>query len=257
VELPSTGKTYSAHVLGWDTTDDVALLQIDGGSSFTTVSIGNSSSVAVGQTVVALGNALGKGGAPQVTSGTVTALNQTITATDQGGGGAETVSGLIEANAPIQPGDSGGPLVTTTGTVIGMDTAAQVAGGTRGGQQTSTSAYAIPINSAITIVKQIQSGTATAAVHIGDTRALLGVGAQDGTGGVQVMTVQAGSPAAGAGMVVGSTITAVDGTAVSNNTALRAAILAHKPGDSMSVTWTDPAGQTHTATVKLASGPPA
>lgn len=257
VELPSTGKTYTAHVVGWDASDDVALLQIDGGSNFTTVSIGNSSTVTVGEAVVALGNALGRNGAPSVTTGNVTALNRTITATDQGGGGGETVSGLIQADAQIQPGDSGGPLVTTSGTVIGMNTAAQVAGGASGANQASATAYAIPINSAMTIVKQIQSGTATTAVHIGDKRALLGIGAQDSKNGVQVISVQGGSAAASAGITAGSVITAIGGTAADSNSALRAAILTHQPGDSVSVSWTDGAGAAHTATVTLTSGPPA
>ena len=257
VQLPSTGKSYTAHVVGWDASDDVALLQIEGGAKFTTVSIGNSSTVTVGEAVVALGNALGRNGAPSVTTGNVTALNRTITATDQGGGGAETVSGLIQSDAQIQPGDSGGPLVTTSGTVIGMNTAAQVAGGSGAGNQASSTAYAIPINSALAVVKQIQSGTATTAVHLGDKRALLGVGAQDSQNGVQVTTVQSGSAAASAGITPGSIITAIAGTSVDSNSVLRAAILTHLPGDSVSVSWTDSSGGTHTATVTLGSGPPA
>jgi S1-C subfamily serine protease len=255
VELPSTGQTYSAHVVGYDLTEDIALVQIDGGGGFKTVSIGNSSSVTVGQSVVALGNALGRNTTPAVTTGNVSALNQTITASDQSGVDVETVSGLIQIDAPIQPGDSGGPLVTSNGDVIGMDTAAQSAGG-RSTQQTSTIAYAIPINKAMQVVHQIESGHSTSAVHIGNTRALLGVQTQESNGGVQVVTVQGGSPAAGAGIGVGSVITALDGTAVSSNSALRNAIMAHNPGSSVSVSWTDTAGASHTATVTLASGPP-
>jgi S1-C subfamily serine protease len=255
VELPSTGRTYSAHVLGYDLTDDVALLQIDGGSPFTTVSIGNSSSVSIGDPVVALGNALGRNGAPAVTTGNVTALNRTITASDQSGGDVETVHGLIEVDAQIQPGDSGGPLANSSGTVIGMNTAAQSAG--RFSQQTTTTAYAIPINTAITVVRQIQSGRSTSTVHVGNTRALLGVGAQDTSNGVQVVQVQGGSPAAAAGITVGSIITALNGTTVATNSALRNAIVTHNPGDSVSVTWTDTTGHSHTATVQLTSGPPA
>lgn len=256
VELPSAGRTYSAHVLGYDLPDDVALVQIDGGGTFTTVSIGNSSSVSVGDAVVALGNALGRNGAPAVTTGNVTALNQTITASDQTGQDVETVSGLIQVDAQIQPGDSGGPLVTSSGTVIGMDTAAESAGG-RSSQQTSTVAYAIPINKAMQVIRQIQSGQSTSSVHVGNTRALLGVETQDGQNGAQVVLVQGGSPAAGAGISVGSIITALNGSAVGTNLALRNAIVAHNPGASVSVTWTDTAGNSHTATVTLASGPPA
>jgi S1-C subfamily serine protease len=255
VEVPSTGTTYDAHVVGYDLTEDVALVQIDAGGSFHTISVGNSSSVTVGQAVVALGNALGRNTTPAVTTGNVSALNQTITASDQSGADVETVSGLIQINAPIQPGDSGGPLVTPDGVVIGMDTAAESAGG-RATQQTSTIAYAIPINKAIQVVRQIQTGQSTSLVHVGNTRALLGVETQETNGTVQVVMVQGGSPAAGAGIGVGSVITALDGTAVSTNNALRNAIMAHDPGSSVSVSWTDSAGNNHTATVTLTAGPP-
>jgi S1-C subfamily serine protease len=255
VELPSTGKSYSAHVLGYDLTEDVALVQIDGGGTFTTVSVGNSSSVNIGDAVVALGNALGRNSAPTVTTGQVTALDRTITASDQAGGDPETVTGLIQSDAQIQPGDSGGPLATANGTVIGMDTAAQTSG--QFNQQGSTVAYAIPINKALSIVKQIQSGQTTANVHVGNTRALLGVGGQTGQGGVQVLTVQSGSAAANAGITIGSTITALNGTSISTNAALRNAIVQHDPGSSVSVTWSDTSGHSHTAQVTLGTGPPA
>jgi S1-C subfamily serine protease len=256
VELPSTGRTYAAHVVGYDLTDDIAMVQIDGGGTFNTVSIGNSSTVSVGDAVVALGNALGANGAPAVTTGSVTALNQTITASDQSGQDVETVSGLIQVNAPIQPGDSGGPLATMSGIVIGMDTAAESSGG-RNSQQTSTVAYAIPINKAMQVIRQIQSGHSTTAVHVGSTRALLGVQTRDTQNGAQVSLVPSGTPAAGAGITVGSIITALNGAAVSTNAALRNAIVTHNPGDSVTVTWADPAGTSHTATVTLSSGPPA
>jgi S1-C subfamily serine protease len=255
VEVPSTGTTYDAHVVGYDLTEDIALVQIDGGSNFHTVSIGNSSNVTVGQAVVALGNALGRNTTPAVTTGNVSALNQTITASDQSGADVETVSGLIQVDAPIQPGDSGGPLVTTDGVVVGMDTAAESAGG-RFTQQTSTIAYAIPINKAISVVKQIQSGHSTSTVHVGNTRALLGVQTQESNNTVQVVVVQGGSPAAGAGISVGSVITSLNGTAISSNSALRNAIMAHDPGSSVSVSWTDSAGNNHTTTVTLTAGPP-
>ncbi|MBJ7595275.1 MAG: trypsin-like peptidase domain-containing protein [Candidatus Dormibacteraeota bacterium] len=256
VQVPSTGTIYSAHVVGYSLTQDVALVQIDGGGTFHTVSLGNSSTVARGQSVVALGNALGRNTTPAVTTGIVTNLNQTITASDQSGADVETVSGLIQVSAPIQPGDSGGPLVDSSAAVIGMDTAAQSAGG-RSSQQTSTVAYAIPINKAMTVVRQIQSGHSTSTVHVGSTRALLGVQSQDGKGGAQVVIVQGGSPAAGASITVGSLITSLDGTAVSSSSALRNTIVAHDPGSSVSVSWTDTAGASHTATVTLTSGPPA
>ena len=121
------GKTYTAAVVGYDATQDVAVLQLQGASGLTTASLGDSSSVQTGDSVVALGNAGGKGGTPSVATGSVTALNQSITASDDLSGVSEQLTGLIETNADIQPGDSGGSLVNAYGEVIGMDTAASSA----------------------------------------------------------------------------------------------------------------------------------
>jgi S1-C subfamily serine protease len=118
------GRTYTAKVVGYDKSDDVAVIQLQGASGLTTVSFGDSSQVAVGQSVVALGNAGGQGGTPSVATGTVTALNQSITASDEGSGSSENLTGMIESNANIQPGDSGGSLVNSAGQVIAIDTAA-------------------------------------------------------------------------------------------------------------------------------------
>ena len=118
------GRTYKASVVGYDKTQDVAVLQLQDASGLTTVSLGNSATVSTGQSVVAIGNAEGKGGQPSVVTGSVTALNQSITASDEGSGSSEQLTGLIETNAPIEPGDSGGSLVNSAGQVIGMDTAA-------------------------------------------------------------------------------------------------------------------------------------
>src|SRR6202044_2804254 len=133
------GKTYKATVVGYDETKDVAVLQLTGASGLTTANLGDSSTVGVGNSVVALGNAGGLGGTPSVATGTVTALNQSITASDESSGTAENLTGLIETNANIQAGDSGGPLVNSHGQVIAMDTAASTnyefggTGGTGGG----------------------------------------------------------------------------------------------------------------------------
>jgi S1-C subfamily serine protease len=118
------GKTYKATVVGYDQSHDVAVLQLSGASGLTTASTGDSSTVNTGDNVVALGNAGGKGGTPSVATGQVTALNQSITASDEGAGTSENLTGMIQTDANIQAGDSGGPLVNEHGQVIGMDTAA-------------------------------------------------------------------------------------------------------------------------------------
>ncbi len=129
------GKTYTAKIVGYDASHDVAVLQLQNASGLTVASLGNSSTVQTGDNVVALGNAGGKGGTPSVATGTVTALNQSITASDELSGAAEQLTGLIETNANIQPGDSGGSLVNVYGQVIGMDTAAS--GGSQGSSGSS------------------------------------------------------------------------------------------------------------------------
>ena len=168
------GKTYTATVVGYDASHDVAVLQLQGASGLTTASLGNSSTVQVGDSVTALGNAEGKGGTPSVANGTVTALNQSITASDELSNVSEQLTGLIETNAPIQPGDSGGSLVNSYGQVIGMDTAASSSDQTQGQSSTATQAFAIPINEAVSIAQQIEAGNATSDIHIGAT-AFLGV----------------------------------------------------------------------------------
>ena len=123
-QIVTSGRTYTAKVIGYDSTDDVALLQLVGASGLKTVSLADSSQVKVGEAVLALGNAGGRGGLPSTAQGTVNALNQSIKASDSGADTTEDLHGMLETNAPIQEGDSGGPLVNGSGQVIGMDTAA-------------------------------------------------------------------------------------------------------------------------------------
>ena len=194
------GRTYKASVVGYDKTQDVAVLQLQDASGLTTVSLGNSATVSTGQSVVAIGNAEGKGGQPSVATGSVTALNQSITASDDGSGSSEQLTGMIETNAAIEPGDSGGPLVNSAGQVVGMDTAASTSsetpsaqaanpgqpsqgqtgqsqsGQSQSGQSQSsgTQAFSIPINEAVSIAAQIDGGESSSSLHLGST-AFLGV----------------------------------------------------------------------------------
>ena len=168
-------QTYTASVVGYDRTSDIAVLQLKNASGLQTASLGNSSGVSVGEDVVGIGNAGGTGGTPSAAGGTVTATNQSITAQDDGDGTSEQLSGLIETNADIQPGDSGGSLVNTSGQVLGMDTAAS--GGTTfqyNGQSQGNDGFAIPINTAVSIAHQIEAGNGSSTIHIGTT-AFLGV----------------------------------------------------------------------------------
>jgi S1-C subfamily serine protease len=256
VQITSTGAMYSAHVVGFDQRDDIAVLQLDGASGLATMPIGNSSNVRVGDSVTALGNALGRGGAPASAPGTVTALNQSITASDESGTEPlETLGGMIQVNAPIKPGDSGGPLLNSNGEAIGMNTAAS--GGRHLDQTGAVEAFAIPINSALSVAAAIvksPSGYQTAR-----TGGFLGVEVLESTApaGALVEGTQAGSPAASSGLVKGDVITGVGGAAVTSVASLQQILKAHHPGDNVIVAWVSASGQNGQATVTLANPPPA
>jgi S1-C subfamily serine protease len=287
-------QTYTASVVGYDRTKDIAVLQLHNASGLQTATLGNSSNVSVGEDVVGIGNAGGTGGTPSAAGGTVTALNQSITASDDGDGTSEQLSGLIETNADIQPGDSGGSLVNTSGAVLGLDTAASAGTSFQyNGQSSGTQGFAIPIDTALSIAKTIEAGSGSSTIHIGET-AFLGVeinaessssgdsgsgggggfggffggnsgstGSTGNTGntgntasGASVASTVTNGPAQEAGLAGGDVITSLGGTTISSANDLTNAISQHHPGDKVSIGWTDSSGQPHTATVQLSSGPP-
>jgi S1-C subfamily serine protease len=257
VAIEGRSGTYSAHVVGVAPAADVALIQVDGVSGLPTVTLASSASLQVGDQIVALGNALGQGGTPSETSGSVIALNQSITASE-GGGQSEQLTGMIQADASISPGDSGGPIVNSAGQVVGMITAGDVQGFR---SQTSTVDYAIPSDTALSFVNKIRGGQASSDIVYGQV-GLMGVSVRDLssdvalqlglnlTTGALVVSVQSGSPAQAAGITPDSVITKVGGTAVTSSATLGAAIRSHKPGEAVSVTWVNAHG-THNGTVTL------
>jgi S1-C subfamily serine protease len=148
--------------------------------------------------------------------------------------------------------------------VVGVITAADISysfrGASSGGQ-----GFAVPLNEALSIVKQIESGVSSGTVHVGPT-AFLGVelasgnyfpgtGGYGGASGALVAGVLPGSPAAKAGLAAGDVITALGGQSISSADSLISVVAEHRPGDRVQVAWTDQSGQSHTATVQLASGP--
>jgi S1-C subfamily serine protease len=193
----------------------------------------------------------------------VTSLNQSITASDENGTNAEQLTGLIVTDAPIVAGDSGGPLANDHGKVIGIDTAASANNQFMSANNTG---FAIPINRALAIAKQIQAGHETDTIHIGAT-GFLGIAMAPASSGASagspttdpatVSTVIAGSPADKAGIAAGDTITGFDGTSISSAQALQNLTHRHHPGDKVSISWTDATGQSHQATITLATGPAA
>jgi S1-C subfamily serine protease len=257
VTIAGRSQPYTAHVIGAAPSADIAVIKVDGVSGLPTVSFASSSSVNVGDPIVALGNALGQGGTPDVSQGTVTALDQTITASE-GGSKSEQLSGMIQSDATIYPGDSGGPLVNASGQVIGMITAGNVQGFRSSASNVN---YAIASDTLLGVANQIRSGQAGAGIIYGqvgyigvtvetidaNSAAQLGLNVSSGA---LVRSVVSGSPAAGAGITANSVITSVGGATVTGTDSLGTAIRAHKPGERVSVTWVNRAG-THTATLTL------
>jgi S1-C subfamily serine protease len=195
-KVVATGRTYPATVVGDDKTSDVALIRLAGASGLTTVPVGNSATVTTGEAVSALGNAEGVGSIIPA-GGTVTGLDKTITAQDEGSSATpETLHGMIQTDAGIVSGDSGGPLVTTAGQVIGMDTAAST--GSSGFVQEQTTGYAIPINTALGIAREIAAGHASSTITIGYP-AFLGVFAGGGSSSNPQVQAQQQQDASGFG----------------------------------------------------------
>lgn len=247
------GQTYPIEVIGYDRSQDVAVLQLGGAGGLPAANIGNSSEVRVGDPVVALGNAGGAGGTPSAVSGSVVALNQTVSASDALTGSSETLNGLIQVSAPIRPGDSGGPLVNSNNQVIGMNTAA-----TANYRLGRGEGFAIPINQAMAVAGQIRSGAASATVHIGPT-AFLGLGVSDSPNGpgVFVQRVLPGTPAAQAGLTQGDRVVSINNNPVNSATALTNILDQYHPGDTISVgVESGLGGGPRAENVTLAPGPP-
>jgi S1-C subfamily serine protease len=283
----ASGHSYQAKILGYDRSDDVALLQLPNATGLKAVKIGDSSHVTVGTPVLAIGNEAGQGGSPTVAPGVISNLDRTIKASDASSGLIETLFGMLQTNADIRPGDSGGPLANAAGQVIGIDTAA---GGT-----TVYSGYAIPIEQALSIANRIAAGHGGPSIQIGlpgflgalvpdsgnaDPR-LQASQQQRQTGSVSsnhsscitgaattvpasiaparsgalVDGVLCGTAAAAAGLFAGDVITSIGGRAVATPGSLTAILNRTQPGLAVPLAWVSPGGGLHTAVVTLGTGP--
>lgn len=258
VTIGTTGESYSATLVGTDAEDDVALLQLEGASGLATATI-DEDAESVGDAVTAVGNAEG-GGVLLAAAGAITDVDSRVTTASSSGTASETLDGVIEFTADVVGGDSGGALLDADGEVIGVTTAASTGTGT-------TVAYAIPIENALAIVDQILGGDESDGVRIGYP-AFLGVqtanaaasmpgygGSGTSGSGALIAGVIDGTPAAQAGLTAGSTITAIDGTAVADAEALSDTLSGYAPGDTVTITWTDANGASHSASVTLIEGP--
>ena len=290
IVIPGTQRSYQAQIVGADTAADIAVLRILPVPAAQSAPIGDSATVSVGSTVVAIGNRAGAGGPPVLAAGVISATGRTIAAADGASGFTETLHNMLQTTAKIQPGDSGGPLADAAGAVIGVDTAAGTGGAEAG--------YAIPINAAMTAERAIVSGRPSPGVVLGvggflgvivpsttapspraqaaaerslgadpagsasqigclPTEAGAGVPASVAPvdSGALVDGVLCGTAADAAGLTAGDVIITVDRRAVSSPDALTAIVNACRPGSEVEVTWVSPADATRTSVVRLDSAP--
>jgi S1-C subfamily serine protease len=247
VTVADSGDTYSATVLGFDQTKDVALLQLKDASGLTTIKT-DTVTPSVGAEIAAVGNAEG-GGELVKASGEVTDTDQDLTvSSDSPWGNTEDLAGLIQTDANAVPGDSGGPMFDSDNEVIGMTTA----GSTREG-----TSYAVPIATALAVVQQVETGQDAGTVRVGPA-GYLGIKVADvdqASSGKTITTVVAGSPADQAGVTAGSRLTRVGDTTIRSSTNLANVIRALEPGARVTIEWTAPNGSHKEATVTLGSSP--
>jgi S1-C subfamily serine protease len=213
----------AADLIGMNSAEDVALVKIRNASGLPTAELGRSADLRVGDSVIAIGNALNLGATATVTEGIVSALNREIQAP------GVDLDGLIQTDAAINPGNSGGPLVDAQGRVVGVDTA--VAG------DAQNIGFALAIDNVKPIIEALRAGKGTTSTVAGQ-QAFLGVTLEDATGGAGVAQVVDGSPADDAGLRAGDVITKVDSTTVSSSADAVSAIRSHEVGDTVTITWT-------------------
>jgi putative serine protease PepD len=246
VTLYGQSEVRQAKVIGTDPATDLALIQIEGVSGLPTVTFGNSATARVGDSVLAIGNALDLVGGPTVTEGIVSAENRQLTAEDPLTNTPEHLSGLIQTDAAINPGNSGGPLVNSDAQVIGIDTA--VATSADGNAPAQDIGFAIAINTAKPLIPVLRrGGTVNQPAHPGG--AFLGVEVESvtaalarqdhlaTTSGALVTGVVPGAPAGQAGLHVGDVIVQIGSTAVANVEDLTGALGMDQPGEKVVVTF--------------------
>jgi putative serine protease PepD len=243
------GSTTSATIVGRDPVTDLAVIRAKGVSGLRTATLGRSSDLRAGETVVAIGSPLGLQGT--VTSGIVSALNRPVRTGDASSGDAtSTVIDAVQTDAAINPGNSGGPLVNLAGQVVGINSAIASLGGGSGQSGSIGVGFSIPIDQARWIAKQlIDSGHAT--------HAQLGVSVRDalstdsaGTAGAYLAAVTPGGGAQAGGLQAGDIVTKVDDRRIDGADSLIAATRSHRPGEKVQLTYVR-GGKTHQTTVTL------
>ncbi|MFI0964411.1 S1C family serine protease [Streptomyces sp. NPDC021080] len=253
-----SGKKYDAEVVGHAQGYDVAVIKLKNApSDLKPLVLGDSDKVAVGDSTIAIGAPFGLSNT--VTTGIISAKNRPVASSDGSASSKSSYMSALQTDASINPGNSGGPLLDASGAVIGINSAIQSSssGGLGGSGQSGSIGlgFAIPINQAKYVAQQlIQTGKPVYA-KIGASVSL-----EEGTGGAKITeqgasgssSVEAGGPAAKAGLKPGDVITRLDDMTVDSGPTLIGAIWTHKPGDTVKLTYTRD-GKTHTTDVTLGS----
>lgn len=224
VTLAGESQSRTATLVGADAAADLALLRIDA-SDLDVAVLGSSASLAVGDDVVAIGNALALRGGPTVTRGIVSALDRSVDT------GAGSMTGLIQTDASISSGNSGGPLVDAAGEVVGINTAVAASGG---GTAAENIGFAIPVDQAPPILERLRDGTQAAEAGY------LGVDVADptdGSRGAVLTAIAPGGPADDAGLRPADLVTSIDGTPVDGAAALAGAVRTRTPGAAVEVAF--------------------
>jgi putative serine protease PepD len=223
----SSGQQYSGTVTGSDAASDVAVIKISGATGLTAVTFGDSTSVQLGDVIVAVGD-------QTVSQGIVSGTSWTMAS------GSVTLTGLIQTTAPMASGTSGSALVNVTGEVVGMTTL-----GAAGSPGTGV---AIPSNQVATVAQKLLAGGSTTQPGTGH----IGVTVTNATGGgALVQSVTPGGPAARAGLQAGWTILAINGRPVANSAALGQILSGYTSGQRVVLTVQLPGGATRSIPVVL------
>ncbi len=253
---PPDGRTFQGRVIGGDSDHDLAVLKIEG-TGLPAVPLGDSSKLALGERVIALGYALALPGGPTVTSGILSALQRTVQAQDpeanNGQGVTRTYQDVLQTDAAINPGNSGGPLVDLGGNVVGINTA--------GSSSAENIGFSIAINAAKPIIRTATEHPSAAAAYIGVSTETVTAGLASQLGlavdhGALVVALAPGGPAAKQGAIQqGDVVVSFDGKAVNSSDDLGQLIMTKKPGDTVSLVVVDPNGKRVTATLTLGTRP--
>lgn len=240
------GQSTEGTVVGRDERTDLAVVKINV-ENLPVAEFGDSDSLQVGETAIAIGNPLGLEFQGTVTAGVISSLNRTIGAEGQG-------MKLIQTDAAINPGNSGGALVDADGQVIGINSAKISKEGVEG------LGFAIPINTARPILESLIKSGKVARPYLGfyglDKQMAARFGLKMNGSGVYVYKVVAGGPLDLAGLRHGDIVTAIDDAEIKTYVDLQEALGQHQPGDTVRVTYTR-SGESHSADVTLQEAPAA